>query len=100
MPARKSRKKGARRRLGSIRLSLILLALVPGVTLAAVWGVTTIQMFSEGLRLRAQTELSRDTGAMGTEAALALQRERSLSAAWLAAPDGDREALDAQRKKT
>lgn len=47
MPARKSRKKGARRRLGSIRLSLILLALVPGVTLAAVWGVTTIQMFSE-----------------------------------------------------
>ncbi|MFE1237335.1 sensor histidine kinase [Streptomyces tendae] len=109
MSARKTRKTGrtqpargtgARRRLGSIRLSLILLALVPGVTLAAVWGVTTIQMFSEGLRLRAQTELSRDTGAMGTEAALALQRERSLSAAWLAAPDGDREALDAQRKKT
>ncbi|MFH8439916.1 nitrate- and nitrite sensing domain-containing protein [Streptomyces sp. NPDC018026] len=103
MPARKSRKsrkKGARRRLGSIRLSLILLALVPGVTLAAVWGVTTIQMFSEGLRLRAQTELSRDTGAMGTEATLALQKERSLSAAWLAAPDGDRSELDAQRKKT
>ncbi|MET9352525.1 nitrate- and nitrite sensing domain-containing protein [Streptomyces sp. NPDC006617] len=100
MPARKSRKKGARRRLGSIRLSLILLALVPGVTLAAVWGVTTIQMFSEGLRLRAQTELSRDTGAMGTEATLALQKERSLSAAWLAAPDGDRTELDAQRKKT
>lgn len=97
---RPARGAGARRRLGSIRLSLILLALVPGVTLAAVWGVTTIQMFSEGLRLRAQTELSRDTGAMGTEAALALQRERSLSAAWLAAPDGDREALDAQRKKT
>ncbi|MFI7391041.1 sensor histidine kinase [Streptomyces tendae] len=95
-----ARRTGARRRLGSIRLSLILLALVPGVTLAAVWGVTTIQMFSEGLRLRAQTELSRDTGAMGTEAALALQRERSLSAAWLAAPDGDREELDAQRKKT
>ncbi|WP_399891043.1 nitrate- and nitrite sensing domain-containing protein [Streptomyces sp. BBFR51] len=100
MPARKTRKKGARRRLGSIRLSLILLALVPGVTLAAVWGVTTIQMFSEGLRLRAQTELSRDTGAMGTEATLALQKERSLSAAWLAAPDGDRTALDAQREKT
>ncbi|MFF7610062.1 nitrate- and nitrite sensing domain-containing protein [Streptomyces parvulus] len=96
MPARK----GARRRLGSIRLSLILLALVPGVTLAAVWGVTTIQMFSEGLRLRAQTELSRDTGAMGTEATLALQKERSLSAAWLAAPGGDRAELEAQRGKT
>ncbi len=91
---------GTRRRLGSIRLSLILLALVPGVTLAAVWGVTTIQMFSEGLRLRAQTELSRDTGAMGTETALALQKERSLSAARLADPDGDRSALDAQRRKT
>lgn len=95
-----SARTGARRRLGSIRLSLILLALVPGVTLAAVWGVTTIQMFSEGLRLRSQTELSRDTGAMGTEATLALQKERSLSAAWLAEPDGGRAALDAQRKKT
>ncbi|WP_153182740.1 nitrate- and nitrite sensing domain-containing protein, partial [Streptomyces sp. E2N166] len=95
-----SARTGARRRLGSIRLSLILLALVPGVTLAAVWGVTTIQMFSEGLRLRAQTELSRDTGAMGTEAALALQKERGLSAAHLAEPGGDRAELDAQRKKT
>ncbi len=47
-----SRRTGARRRLGSIRLSLVLLALVPSVTLAAMWGVTTIQMFSEGLRLR------------------------------------------------
>ncbi|MGQ3551610.1 sensor histidine kinase [Streptomyces rochei] len=95
-----SARKGARRRLGSIRLSLILLALVPGVSLAAVWGVTTIQMFSEGLRLRAQTELSRSTGAMGTEATLALQKERSLSAAWLAGPDGSRAALDAQRRTT
>ncbi len=95
-----SARKGARRRhLGSIRLSLVLLALVPGVTLAAVWGVTTIQMFSEGLRLREQTQLSRDTGAMGTEAALALQRERGLSAAVLAG-SGDRAALDAQRART
>ncbi|MFF4252550.1 nitrate- and nitrite sensing domain-containing protein [Streptomyces sp. NPDC001663] len=91
---------GARRRLGSIRLSLILLALVPSVTLAAMWGVTTTQMFTEGLRLRGQTELSRSTGAMGTDATLALQRERSLSAAWLADPHGSRDALDAQRKKT
>ncbi|MEV7688397.1 nitrate- and nitrite sensing domain-containing protein [Streptomyces bungoensis] len=92
---------GARRRLGSIRLSLILLALVPSVTLAAVWGVTTTQMFSEGLRLRSQTALSRSTGAMGTEATLALQRERSLSAAWLATrASGARTALDAARGQT
>ncbi|GAB2979136.1 nitrate- and nitrite sensing domain-containing protein [Streptomyces pseudoechinosporeus] len=88
------------RRLGSIRLSLILLALVPSITLAAMWGVTTTQMFSEGLQLRAQTELSRSTGAMGTDATLALQRERSLSAAWLAAPGGSRAALDKQRERT
>ncbi|WP_329269605.1 sensor histidine kinase [Streptomyces sp. NBC_01451] len=93
-------RKGARRRLGSIRLSLILLALVPSVILAAMWGVTTIQMFSEGLRLRDQTELSRATGAMGTDATLALQKERTLSAVWLASPRGDREALDEQRKVT
>ncbi|MFE7855809.1 nitrate- and nitrite sensing domain-containing protein [Streptomyces sp. NPDC057403] len=93
---------GARpRRLGSIRLSLILLALVPTVTLAAMWGVTTTQMFTEGLRLRGQTQLSRSTGAMGTEATLALQRERSLSAAWLAGdPRGSRSALEAQRRIT
>ncbi|MFJ1968754.1 nitrate- and nitrite sensing domain-containing protein [Streptomyces sp. NPDC087903] len=92
---------GARRRIGSIRLSLIMLALVPSVTLAAMWGVTTTQMFSEGLRLRQQTELSRATGAMGTDATLALQRERSLSAAWLAtSPHGSRAALDAQRRRT
>ncbi|MEV3968677.1 nitrate- and nitrite sensing domain-containing protein [Streptomyces sp. NPDC050698] len=95
-----SRRTGARRRLGSIRLSLVLLALVPGVTLAGMWGVTTIQMFSEGLRLRDQTELSRSTGAMGTDATLALQRERSLSAAWLASSKGSRAALDAQRAQT
>ncbi|MFE7270210.1 nitrate- and nitrite sensing domain-containing protein [Streptomyces sp. NPDC057623] len=92
---------GPRRRLGSIRLSLILLALVPSVTLAAVWSVTTIQMFSEGLRLRSQTGLSRSTGAMGTEATLALQQERSYSAVWLASRQEEaRTALDAQRSRT
>ncbi|NJP73962.1 nitrate- and nitrite sensing domain-containing protein [Streptomyces sp. C1-2] len=95
-----SARTAARRRLGSIRLSLILLALVPSVTLAAIWGVTTTQMFAEGLRLRHQTELSRSTGAMGTDATLALQRERGLSAAWLASPHGSRAALDAQRRTT
>ncbi|MFF5156673.1 nitrate- and nitrite sensing domain-containing protein [Streptomyces sp. NPDC000348] len=91
---------GARRRLGSIRLSLFLLALVPSVTLAGMWGLTTIQMFSEGLQLRSQTGLSRSTGAMGTHAALALQQERRLTAAWLAEPDTPRTALGAQREKT
>ncbi|QOV34830.1 nitrate- and nitrite sensing domain-containing protein [Streptomyces ferrugineus] len=92
---------GPRRRLGSIRLSLILLALVPSVTLAAVWSVTTIQMFSEGLGLRSQTGLSKSTGAMGTEATLALQRERSFSAVWLATrQEPARTALDAQRAQT
>jgi len=91
---------GARHRFGSIRLSLIFLALVPSVTLAAMWGVTTTQMFSEGLRLRAQTQLSKSTGAMGTEATLALQAERSLSAAHLAAPNGSPTALDEQRRRT
>ncbi|NBM16975.1 nitrate- and nitrite sensing domain-containing protein [Streptomyces sp. GC420] len=103
---------GARRRLGSIRLSLVLLALVPSVTLAAIWGVTTTQMISEGLRLRTQTGLSKSTGAMGTDATLALQRERRLSAEWLAASESSgvsgaadaaaraRAALDDQRTRT
>ncbi|MDT0571341.1 nitrate- and nitrite sensing domain-containing protein [Streptomyces sp. DSM 3412] len=91
---------GARRRLGSIRLSLILLALIPSVTLAATWGVTTTQMFSEGLRLRTQTGLSKSTGAMGTEATLALQRERALSAAYMAAPGSSMDILDQQRRVT
>ncbi|EFH28944.1 MULTISPECIES: sensor histidine kinase, partial [Streptomyces] len=93
-------RKGARRRLGSIRLSLIMLALVPSVTLAAMWGVTTTQLFSEGLRLRSQTELSRSTGAMGTETTLALQGERAVSAAWLSKVPGSRAALDEKRAAT
>ncbi|WP_020133711.1 nitrate- and nitrite sensing domain-containing protein [Streptomyces sp. 351MFTsu5.1] len=93
-------RKGARRRLGSIRLSLILLALVPSVTLAAMWGVTTTQLFSEGLRLRSQTDLSRSTGAMGTETTLALQGERSASAAWLTGVPGARAVLDRKRADT
>ncbi|MFJ4205143.1 nitrate- and nitrite sensing domain-containing protein [Streptomyces sviceus] len=93
-------RKGARRRLGSIRLSLIMLALVPSVTLAAMWGVTTTQLFSEGLRLRSQTELSRSTGAMGTETTLALQGERAVSAAWLARVPGSRAALEEKRAAT
>ncbi|MFE3033977.1 nitrate- and nitrite sensing domain-containing protein [Streptomyces canus] len=93
-------RKGARRRLGSIRLSLIMLALVPSVTLTAMWGVTTTQLFSEGLRLRSQTELSRSTGAMGTETTLALQGERAVSAARLARVPGSRTALDEKRAAT
>ncbi|MFC8434265.1 nitrate- and nitrite sensing domain-containing protein [Streptomyces sp. NPDC057253] len=93
-------RKGARRRLGSIRLSLILLALVPSVTLTAMWGVTTTQLFSEGLRLRSQTELSKSTGAMGTEATLALQGERAASAAWLAGVPGSLAVLDRKRADT
>ncbi|MHB9858254.1 sensor histidine kinase [Streptomyces sp. YIM S03343] len=91
---------GPRRHLGTIRTSLILLALVPSVTLTAMWGVTTTQMFTEGLDLRSQTQLSRSTGAMGTEATLALQQERSMSAQMLATPKGPRGQLDAQRRKT
>ncbi|MGP2440422.1 sensor histidine kinase [Streptomyces sp. JW3] len=87
-------------RLGSIRLSLILLAVVPSVTLAVMWGVTTNRMFSEGLELRSQTQLSRATGAMGTDATLALQRERGVSATWLATPGGSRKELAARRKET
>ncbi|MFQ3560386.1 nitrate- and nitrite sensing domain-containing protein [Streptomyces gramineus] len=95
-----SRWAGVRRRLGSIRLSLILLALVPSVTLTAVWGMTTVQILSEGLRLRSQTELSRSTGALGTDAMLALQRERKLSAVRLATPRTPAAALGRQRAAT
>ncbi|MCZ9345251.1 nitrate- and nitrite sensing domain-containing protein, partial [Streptomyces sp. TRM76130] len=52
------------------------------------------------LELRSQTRLSRATGAMGTEAALALQRERGVSAAWLATPGGSRAELEKRRAET
>ncbi|MFF6981388.1 nitrate- and nitrite sensing domain-containing protein [Streptomyces sp. NPDC008343] len=95
-----SRWAGARRRLGSIRLSLILLALVPSITLTVIWGMTTVQIRSEGLQLRSQTELSRSNGALGTDVVLALQRERKLSAVRLASPRTARTALDEQRADT
>ncbi|WP_461007084.1 sensor histidine kinase, partial [Streptomyces capparidis] len=92
---------GARRRLGSIRVSLVLLALVPGVTLTAMWGVTTARLFTEGLELRSQTSLSRSTGALGTEVTFALQAERRQTARWLASRNPNaKAALDEQRKRT
>ncbi|GGO96557.1 sensor histidine kinase [Wenjunlia tyrosinilytica] len=89
-----------RRSLGAIRTSLVLLALVPSLTLTAVWGVTTTQVLDEGLRLRSQTGLSRSTGALGTEVTLALQHERRLSAEWLAGPDSSKAELLRQRGAT
>jgi signal transduction histidine kinase len=79
---------------------LVLLALVPSLTLAAIWGVTTNRILTEGLRLRSQTALSRSTGALGTDVTLALQRERRLSAAHLAAPKSSTAELNQARERT
>ncbi|MFC8093491.1 nitrate- and nitrite sensing domain-containing protein [Streptomyces sp. NPDC057301] len=76
------------------------MAVVPGITLTAVWGLTTVQILSEGLRLRSQTELIRSTGALGTEAMLALQQERKLSAVKVASPRTPAAALYEQRAAT
>lgn len=90
----------ARRRLGSIRVSLVLLALVPSVILSAIWGVTTTRILGEGMRLRSQTDLSKSTGALGTDVTLALQKERRLSAQQLAVPGSAVARLDGQRQQT
>jgi signal transduction histidine kinase len=95
-----SPRRDARRRTGSIRISLVLLALVPSLTLAAIWGVTTNRILTEGLRLRTQTALSKSTGALGTDVTLALQRERRLSAAHLASPRSSATELDRARERS
>ncbi|PYC85849.1 histidine kinase [Streptomyces tateyamensis] len=84
----------------TLRTALLVLAIVPSVALAALWGVTTTQTFSDYQRQAAQTLLAEKAGQPSTAVFFNLQEERRLSATELAKPGSSTDALAQQRKLT
>ncbi|WP_082317713.1 nitrate- and nitrite sensing domain-containing protein, partial [Streptomyces sp. NRRL WC-3549] len=84
----------------SLRTALLVLAIVPGVALAALWAVTSGQTLLDFRRQAAQGLLAEQAGQPSNIVYYNLQEERRLSAEALARPDASRTALKEQRKLT
>lgn len=84
----------------SLRTALLVLAIVPGVALAALWAVTSGQTLLDFQRQAAQGLLAQKAGQPSNIVYYNLQEERRLSAEALARHGGATDALRKQRKLT
>ncbi|MER8085642.1 nitrate- and nitrite sensing domain-containing protein [Streptomyces sp. NPDC058316] len=84
----------------SLRTALLVLAIVPGVALAALWAVTSGQTLLDFQRQATQGKLAQKAGQPSNIVYYNLQAERRLSAEALARHKGANDALQRQRKLT
>ncbi|GAA2226518.1 hypothetical protein GCM10010430_01910 [Kitasatospora cystarginea] len=84
----------------SLRTALLVLAVVPGLALAALWAVTSGQTLLDFQRQAAQGLLAQKAGQPSNIVYYNLQEERRLSAEALGAHAGATDALVKQRKQT
>ncbi|MFJ2586755.1 nitrate- and nitrite sensing domain-containing protein [Streptomyces sp. NPDC087538] len=84
----------------SLRTALLVLAIVPGVALAALWAVTSGQTLLDFQRQAAQGQLAQKAGQPSNIVYYNLQAERRLSAEALARHEGATDELQRQRKLT
>ncbi|MCM2411105.1 sensor histidine kinase [Streptomyces sp. RKAG290] len=84
----------------SLRTALLVLAIVPGVALAALWAVTSGQTLLDFQTQAAQGQLAQKAGQPSNIVYYNLQEERRLSAEALARHGGATDALRKQRKLT
>ncbi|MEU6017569.1 nitrate- and nitrite sensing domain-containing protein [Streptomyces sp. NPDC047515] len=84
----------------SLRTALLVLAIVPGVALAALWAVTSGQTLLDFQRQAAQGQLAQKAGQPSNIVYYNLQAERQLSAEALARHKGATDALQRQRRLT
>ncbi|MET9594252.1 nitrate- and nitrite sensing domain-containing protein [Streptomyces sp. NPDC006516] len=84
----------------SLRTALLVLAVVPGVALAALWAVTSGQTLLDFQRQAAQGLLAEQAGQPSNIVYYNLQEERRLSAQALARPGDSTTALKQQRALT
>ncbi|WP_405717214.1 nitrate- and nitrite sensing domain-containing protein [Streptomyces sp. NBC_00046] len=84
----------------SLRTALLVLAIVPGVALAALWAVTSGQTLLDFQRQAAQGQLAEKAGQPSNIVYYNLQAERLLSAEALARHKGATDELKRQRKLT
>ncbi|MFF0011237.1 nitrate- and nitrite sensing domain-containing protein [Streptomyces sp. NPDC005374] len=102
--ARASNRQGRREpragRQPALRTVLLVLALVPIVTLVALWAVDSEQLYSDWRRQQDRNDVSTQAARPVLGAFFSLQEERRLSAAALADPAGYQKQLTAQRTRT
>ncbi|MET7731938.1 nitrate- and nitrite sensing domain-containing protein [Streptomyces sp. NPDC005402] len=102
--ARESKRQGRREpragRQPALRTVLLVLALVPIVTLVALWAVDSAQLYSDWRRQQDRNDVSTQAARPVLGAFFSLQEERRLSEAALADPAGYRKQLSAQRART
>ncbi|MGW1816732.1 nitrate- and nitrite sensing domain-containing protein [Streptomyces sp. NPDC002125] len=84
----------------SLRTALLVLAIVPGVALAALWAITSGQTLLDFQRQAAQGLLAEQAGQPSNIVYYNLQEERRLSAEALARPGDSTTALKQQRTLT
>ncbi|WP_405939341.1 sensor histidine kinase [Streptomyces sp. NBC_00726] len=84
----------------ALRTALLVLAVVPGVALAALWAVTSGQTLLDFQKQAAQGQLAQKAGQPSNIVYYNLQEERRLSAEALARKGGAADALREQRKLT
>lgn len=84
----------------SLRTALLVLAIVPGVALAALWAVTSGQTLADFQRQAAQGQMAQKAGQPSNIVYYNLQEERRLSADVLDGRKGSEEALRRQRELT
>ncbi|WP_326590746.1 nitrate- and nitrite sensing domain-containing protein [Streptomyces brevispora] len=84
----------------SLRTALLVLAIVPGVALAALWAVTSGQTLLDFQSQAAQGQLAQKAGQPSNIVYYNLQEERRLSAEALARHRGATDALRKQRELT
>jgi signal transduction histidine kinase len=91
---------GGARRQPSLRTVLLILALVPSVTLVALWLASSAQLYSDWQTQKDRNAASNAAARPIMAAFFDLQEERRLSGAELADPEGYQKALRAQRTRT
>ncbi|MFH8473601.1 nitrate- and nitrite sensing domain-containing protein [Streptomyces sp. NPDC018000] len=84
----------------SLRTALLVLAIIPGVALAALWAVASGQTLLDFQRMAAQGQLAEKAGQPSNIVYYNLQEERRLSAEALARHKGATDALERQRRLT
>lgn len=87
-------------RLGSLRMVLVFLTVIPSLALLGLWALSTAQLGIDWQRLAHQDDLYDRSSSLAHNVTTQLQEERRLTGQMLSVPGASRDAVKAQRKHT
>lgn len=87
-------------RLGSLRMVLVFLTVIPSMALLGLWGLSTAQLGIDWQRLAHQDDLYDRSSTLARNVTAQLQEERRLTGQMLAVPGASQDAVKTQRKHT